>query len=541
MPTVVNNASELSAALTAARAGDVIMLAPGAYGDVTVKNKVFASDVTITSVDVSNPAVLHSLNVVSSSGIAFVGVNVDYTPDAKTVTFSSAVRITDSSEIAIRGGLINSGAAVSGVTQDATKLDGTGNVIGLWTARGINIHGSTDVLVEGVEITKVFRGIAMGESVGITLRNNYIHDLRTSPIVGADLDNLVIDGNHLADAHPFRWGSVDHGDFIHIWTNPADQTTASRNITITNNLMEQGDGVPILGIYLDDNLNKLGFEGVKISNNVILNGDGQGMRLEYVLSGAVTDNTLLQTSGTPKDAPGIYVTDGSHDLTITGNVTDDIVVYNGATAVVRDNIVVQNVDPTLAGYYGAALVDQADNLTDVAAIRSLVMTALSHGAADVAGVKLTAKAGVDSVLSGGAGDDTLVGMTGADTLLGGVGDDVLTGNGGSDRLTGGGGADRFNFDKAYPLSGGVDTITDFSRSEGDRINVHSIDANSLTTGGDDFTFIGVQAFHGAPGELRYVVSGGVATVQGDLNGDAVADFSIRLVGVSTLSAADFLL
>lgn len=554
----VSDTKSLTAALSSVKAGDTIQLGAGNYGDVLIRGKVFTTDVTITSKDPGNPAVLHSLNVMNSGGINFVGVNVDYTPDATTMTFSAAVKVTDSADITIKGGVINSGAAVSGVTADATKLDGTGNVIGMWTARGINIHGSKDVVVDGVEITKVFRGITMGESENVTIKNSYIHNVRTSHIVGADLDGLTIENNHLEEAHPFKWGTIDHGDFIHIWTDPSDQTTATKNIKITGNFIEQGNGTAILGIYLDDNRNKLGFDNVTISNNVILNGDGQGVRLENTFNSVVSNNTMLQTSGTTKDAPGIILTDGSHDVEVKGNITDMVATTNGATVNAHDNTIVQNVDASQAGYYTAALVDKVDDYTSVTQVRETVESSLTVAKAvdplavatpfklaplndtDL-GMKVNAKSNTSQYVVGGRGDDILTGMGGNDTVVGGAGNDKLAGNGGSDLLSGGSGSDTFVFDRYYPTTGGTDTIFDFSVAEKDLINVHSIDANTNTTAGDDFTFIGTQAFHNVAGELRYTVEGGNAIVQGDLNGDGTADFTIKLLNVTSLSSSDFIL
>ena len=64
-------------------------------------------------------------------------------------------------------------------------------------------------------------------------------------------------------------------------------------------------------------------------------------------------------------------------------------------------------------------------------------------------------------LTGGAGNDTLTGGAGNDTLTGGVGDDILTG--GAD-------ADTFVFNSSLE---GIDTITDFSHIELDKIQIGS--------------------------------------------------------------------
>ncbi|MEZ8326916.1 retention module-containing protein [Vibrio splendidus] len=78
----------------------------------------------------------------------------------------------------------------------------------------------------------------------------------------------------------------------------------------------------------------------------------------------------------------------------------------------------------------------------------------------------------DTNLTGGTGNDRLVGGSGNDTLVGGDGNDTLIGGGGSDILTGGNGMDSFVW---LNIEDGVeDTITDFSLSEGDQIDLREV-------------------------------------------------------------------
>ncbi|AUT00969.1 hypothetical protein CLI64_11470 [Nostoc sp. CENA543] len=73
------------------------------------------------------------------------------------------------------------------------------------------------------------------------------------------------------------------------------------------------------------------------------------------------------------------------------------------------------------------------------------------------------------------GHDYLAGGNGNDSLFGGQGNDLLMGEDGNDILTGGTGADEFFFGSFFgqfrASELGIDTITDFSRSEGDKIGL----------------------------------------------------------------------
>jgi Ca2+-binding RTX toxin-like protein len=140
------------------------------------------------------------------------------------------------------------------------------------------------------------------------------------------------------------------------------------------------------------------------------------------------------------------------------------------------------------------------------------------------------------------GSDTISGLGGDDLLDGGPGTDYLIGGAGADQLVGGAGVDRFQFDTASDSAvGAADTIWDFVRSQGDKIHLSGVDANSLVAGDQAFTFISTSAFSGAAGELRYVRSGGNTSIYGDLDGDAVADFQININGEHTLVSSDFVL
>jgi Ca2+-binding RTX toxin-like protein len=120
--------------------------------------------------------------------------------------------------------------------------------------------------------------------------------------------------------------------------------------------------------------------------------------------------------------------------------------------------------------------------------------------------------GVDGndMVIGGDGNDTLFGGDGADTLYGGDGADWLFGGHDRDVLNGGGGADHFVFGEQDTgnTEDSADVIEDFNAAEGDVISLSTIDADLMAPRNQAFTFIGMAAFSGTPGEIRYYHAGG---------------------------------
>lgn len=175
----------------------------------------------------------------------------------------------------------------------------------------------------------------------------------------------------------------------------------------------------------------------------------------------------------------------------------------------------------------------------------LAGTALADDMFGLAGNDVLRSGAGNDYLDGGAGDDSLYGGSGSDMLKGGGGADLLSGDDGNDVLIGGAGADLLfggtgaDTFKYMSITESTllnpDKIADFSSAAGDKIDLSTIDANTLTAADDAFTYLGAAGFSGVAGELHFV--GGF--LEGDVNGDGLADFRIG-VGVPALVAGDII-
>ncbi len=130
---------------------------------------------------------------------------------------------------------------------------------------------------------------------------------------------------------------------------------------------------------------------------------------------------------------------------------------------------------------------------------------------------------------------------------GGAGSDVIVANALQNRLSGGGGGDVFTFTERDAQAGWLrsdgkkllpDTIADFVSGQ-DRIDLSAIDAVRGTAADDAFSWIGAGAFSNVAGQLRAVAGGGHVRIEGDTDGNGVADLVIIASG-TTILAGDFL-
>ncbi|WP_344469306.1 calcium-binding protein [Rhizomicrobium electricum] len=218
---------------------------------------------------------------------------------------------------------------------------------------------------------------------------------------------------------------------------------------------------------------------------------------------------------------------------MVGGAGDDVYYVDNIADVVSENSS-QGTDWVFSSIASYTLAENVENLGVLAG-----SSATGNGLSNM----IVVLGAASTIVSGAGGSDSIVGGSGNDVLYGGEGNDTLSGGLGADAVTGGSGADRFAFNFSDLATGAThDTILDFSHAEGDRIVLSSIDADTGTLGSQHFSFVGGAAFSHHAGELHYVVnpSGGVI-VQGDVNGDGVADFNLDVAGVASLTSSDFVL
>lgn len=138
--------------------------------------------------------------------------------------------------------------------------------------------------------------------------------------------------------------------------------------------------------------------------------------------------------------------------------------------------------------------------------------------------------------------ENLTGTENADLIAGDGKANVFRGHLGADELAGRGGADRFLYvytEDSTPTAS--DHIVDFTRSQGDKIDLTLMDANEQASGNQAFRFIGRAEFSAA-GQLRFFQAEGHTFVEANTTqATAGAEVRIELEQPLAMQAGDFLL
>jgi len=394
---------------------------------------------------------------------------------------------------------------VGGIGDDEYRVDNAGDVVTEGATAG------TDTVVSTISYS--IASLANVENITLSgSATTATGNAGNNVLIGNTAVNTLTggDGNDTLDG----MGGIDtmiggKGDDVY--------TVGSAGETITE---AAGEGIDLINSSvswtLGANIEKLSLLGLSAIN-------ATGNSLDNVLTGNIGVNTLTGNDGND-------ILDGGrgNDKLIGGAGNDTY--YVGESGDVVTELANGGTDTVITTYDGYILASEVENLT---------INALSNSSIDVTGNS------VANIITGNSGWNILDGADGNDTLIGGAGADTLIGGAGVDIMTGGADFDTFTF-KALTDSGTAvgsrDSITDFST--GELINLTAIDANSVTSLNQEFSFgAGADNVYGA-GELQVSISGNVATVSLYVDANAVADmvFTVTMAsGTTTLSASDFVL
>jgi parallel beta-helix repeat protein len=478
---VVLDGMSIQAAITAAGAGDTIVVGVGDFTETVTVDKA----VTILGAG-ANPApvpalaalVLEStLNgqfVLAADGITIDGFTIDGGGTlgsgvrgsgsivASDITIANSVFTGQTGQPILYGfgqggagatnwtisnnqiGNITGNAATAMVLFNITGIDVTGNVIdhdGAQTGRrGINMDGLIDATVSGNTLNM---GSGTGGAWGIQISMS-----------DRAISNVTVDGNTVTGALPngitlLSQRSADGvaitGNTVTVTADPAAVPPANistainlntggtapvtpvvfSNVSVTGNTLS----APTQAVFARDlhdgaTNGPVVFDGLDVSGNTIVSGVVRLGRTETFTGGGELLDVTGATTAEGGSGDDVVQVEGSGSVTFTGGAGNDL-FRPGAGG---------------GSFDGGAGVDTLD-LGHTADGATVSLTTGQASSAAIGSVLLT---GVENV-TGSTGNDVITGSAGANLLAGGDGNDTLAGMGGTDTLDGGAGTDTADF------------------------------------------------------------------------------------------------
>ena len=357
---------------------------------------------------------------------------------------------------------------------------------------------------------------------------------------GNALDNLI----HAGAGNNILNGSTGIDTVSYAFAS----TAVTANLALTTAQVTRGSGSDTLLNF--ENLTGSNFNDI-LTGNAVANTLNGGAGADRLTGGNGSDIYYVDNAGDSVSETNALASTGGSDTvysslsayTLGANVENLRQLATGAangTGNALDNLIHAGAgNNILNGSTGIDTVSYAFASTAVTANLALTTVQATRGSGSDTLLNFENLSGsnFNDLLTGNAAANTLSGGAGNDTLTAGAGNDLLIGGFGVDRLNGGTGADRFDFNALNEMGLGAlrDVLGDFKTSEGDKIDLSTLDANSLTAANDAFSFIGSSAFgNSAAGQLRF--ANGI--LYGSTDADSAAEFEIQLLGVSTLSTTD---
>ncbi len=354
----VDDPATLAAALMTARGGETVMLGGGDYGvlKLTPHSGVpgrYAHPVTITSADPANPARFSGMGLLNAENVVFDGVVFDYSYGLGDQHFSRPFIIAQSRGITIRNAVFDGDLA-----QGMSELDD-----GFGMATGLAIREAQDITLENSEFFTFYRALDIGGSRNVVVRGNDIHSIRCDGMNLAQVEDVLIEGNHL---HDFQVSaqSGDHRDMIQFWTAATKKPT--QRVVIRNNVLNAGGGLYTQSIFMRNervDTKEAGLElyyrDIRIMQNVIINAHLHGITVGETIGLEIANNTLIRSrlSQTADDGsvvwiPAINIKPESRDVAVTDNMAGAITTPDaGSNWRMTGNLVIQDDSPAAPGWY----------------------------------------------------------------------------------------------------------------------------------------------------------------------------------------------
>ncbi len=267
----VSSLSQLNQALRNVNGATAILVAPGRYHGLSIKNLIVPYGTVIRSAVPNRPAVFDGLYLSGVRGLSIK--NIDINPPAGGSVGGHYGAIVLSSR---------------NVKIEHVRIVGPGRTFSRKINTAIMLRSSSNITVSRSYFTNFKHGMAVLNLENSLIEANEFENLQTDAIRGGGTQDTAIRSNVITNLSPARY---DHPDGIQLWSN--NQSEPGRNITIADNLIIRGRGSPIQGIFVRDTHLKLPFENLVIEGNLVVGGMYNGISVGGANGVRIIDNSVI--------------------------------------------------------------------------------------------------------------------------------------------------------------------------------------------------------------------------------------------------------
>jgi hypothetical protein len=316
--------------------------------------------VHVTSADPENPVRVTRIALDGVDNLRLSRIHVDSSAMVRREA-DRDVDITRSTRIELTDSLFTSDGSVIYDPADPAAVLGE---------RLSMIADSDTVTVSNNRIRGYEQGLTFRDTRRIRVVGNDITAIQGDGIRLVGVEDVLIADNVLHDfsATP---NEFTHSDFIQMWSRNTE--IVSRDVTITGNVFDTGNGVAVQGIWLGNPAYISGdtdhvYENIIIVDNLIYTGAANGIGVIGADNVVIEDNTLLwnrsavtvKAEGDTSFFPRIRLHEDITGARVSGNLTTRIL--HGPMVEPRDNILISWTpgDADYAGRHFVALGDGGD-------------------------------------------------------------------------------------------------------------------------------------------------------------------------------------
>lgn len=357
MQYVVDSNATLQQALNIARPGAEILLKTTAEAyNIEIRSALSqtATDLHIRSYDPLSPATVETIYLENANDVHIDNIKINSLLTERE-DWKKDINIRGGSEISITNSAMMSDAS-------GPLLPNGGATVGESLGNVQDVNGFT---FSNNTVSNYNFGLAVLESRNIRIADNDIANLQGDAIRLGGVADIIIENNHIHDLFGSDT-SINHMDMIQLWSTNAK--IVSENVIIRGNILDAGDGVGTQSIFMRNEqadsspggASDRFYKNITIVDNVIYNGHKHGITVGEAYGVKIANNTLITNiqagmiteggGGSALSNPAIQVVESAVGVSITDNVSAGVTAPG--SAVVKGNLAVNYLDPSMPNYYG---------------------------------------------------------------------------------------------------------------------------------------------------------------------------------------------